>query len=169
MNLLFEIFFICFIFCFFDKVARIVCLRAETIDDTYAMVAQYFCFWYLIREAITSFCEDNLIIFSTRFCFTDKKLKTLTDTPILIDREKYPIDGLEGFYYCHTEILILKALDSAFEKRLMIIIYYDPEFISSRLCLRKRETIDMSWMERIRVHGCDSESSHNEKIIFWIV
>jgi hypothetical protein len=136
-------------------------LGSEPIDDTDSLAPQEDSLWDLRSESISALGEYDLREFPTSLRLSDDHSETRTDAPILVDREEYPIDRLECFYYIGTEVLFLETFYSALEFCLLVVVDDDPELIGSGLRLRELETLDMSWMDRIGIHRCDSKSGHS--------
>lgn len=137
-------------------------LRAETVADLDSVGTEDLCLWDLPCKSISSLREDDLIVLSCRLRGGYDELETSADARIFIDREKYSIDSYDFFDDLHTKFLILETLRSSFEFSLLIVIYDHPDFIGTCLRARKLETFYVSWVDRIEVSRCDSESSHRE-------
>lgn len=137
-----------------------MCLRTKSVDYTDSFRAKKDSLGDLRGKSISSLRKDDFGKFLTHFGFIDENFQARTYTRILIDREKYSIDRLQCLDDSKTICFILKRFYSTFELCLMVIIHYDPEFISSGFRFREFETFDMPWMKRVGIHRCDSEDSH---------
>lgn len=102
-------------------------------------------------KSVSSLGEDDFVVFSCGFGGRDDKFETATDAGILIDREKDSVDSSYFFDNLYAKFFILKALGTALEFGLFVIVDDDPNLVGS--CLRAGEfkALDVSWVDRIEI------------------
>ena len=125
-----EISLICFVLDTLDHIRRVMRLGSESIDDADSLRAKQYCFRDLRCKSISSFCKDDLTIFTTCLGLGNEMSETRTHTPILIDREERSIHWLECLDDINTKLFVLKRLHSPLHLRLTVIVDDDPELIS---------------------------------------